>query len=751
VGLPCPENTGKVLVRSALLLAFSLLLVLPLMQLLSVETVALKPPIIRQLVSFGAVYLVIAIPFFLAGLMTTILMATYPQHIRRLYFWDLTGAGLGCVLVAPLLPAIGPNGILLCAAALALFAAGFFSKSRGLGMAIPAIGLLLFAFLIPEKYFPFLDDVTNKYSQVGNPIEFNRWDPVSKINVVNVVKNDAHRGDLKKISYDGGRQNSSLIPFDGNFKRLRENIDLVQDHFINFAVIASHYLKRDTNQQVLNIGSAGGNEVKAALMYGAAHVDAVELVPTVVELVKNQYAEYIGLIFEDPRVNVHAREGRSFLRGIDKKYDIIQIFSNHTTSSIASGTGAMATGYLWTVEAFREYFEHLTENGVLQINQLIYPRLVTAAAAAWKEMGRSDFQRHVVVIQLGNDDWQPSFFVKNKPWTESELNELRTVFTQFPNRHQEERGQYRLIENPLDPSSSFLSQEFYSGKISNKLDELMEYRITPATDDRPYFIFVRETWMSPRMEPDSSKFLNPEVASLLNRMRIGENEYVPKDTLHLIMTGAASLFYAVIFIVVPLRFSKVGTARWSAKESTLAYFACLGSGFIILELVLIQIFMHFIGNPLYTYSTTLFCLLLGAGLGSLYSDKLNISLTHRWAWPFLGILIIGTAFILTRSQVFYFFLGEPMWIRILISASLMIPFGFFLGIPFPLGILALEKNASTAIPWAWGLNGFFTVVGGLASVLLSLFLGFTAAFFVALTIYALAFAMFSRMRRAALT
>jgi hypothetical protein len=91
-----------------------------------------------------------------------------------------------------------------------------------------------------------------------------------------------------------------------------------------------------------------------------------------------------------------------------------------------------------------------------------------------------------------------------------------------------------------------------------------------------------------------------------------------------------------------------------------------------------------------------------------------------------------------------------MWIRILISASLMIPFGFFLGIPFPLGILALEKNASTAIPWAWGLNGFFTVVGGLASVLLSLFLGFTAAFFVALTIYALAFAMFSRMRRAAL-
>ena len=92
---------------------------------------------------------------------------------------------------------------------------------------------------------------------------------------------------------------------------------------------------------VLVIGSAGGQEIKAALMYGASHVDGVELVDAVVELGKTTYAQYIGDLFHHPKVNVQVGEGRSYLRASQEKYDIIQIFSNHTSSSTGSGTGAM--------------------------------------------------------------------------------------------------------------------------------------------------------------------------------------------------------------------------------------------------------------------------------------------------------------------------------------------------------------------------------------------------------------------------
>ncbi len=207
----------------------------------------------------------------------------------------------------------------------------------------------------------------------------------------------------KHISYDGGNQSSRLFQLTMTPKDLRALFEAgqgnISDHFWFGGVLASHYLKRDQNYDALIVGSAGGQEVKAALMYGAGHIDAVEMVGTVIDLAKNTYRDYIGRIFDDPRVTAIEGEGRSFLRSTDKQYDVIQIFSNHISSTAAAG-GAMGTVYLQTVEAYEEYFEHLKADGILHINHHIYPRLVATAALAWKRMGyKSDFQDHVVVLE----------------------------------------------------------------------------------------------------------------------------------------------------------------------------------------------------------------------------------------------------------------------------------------------------------------------------------------------------------------
>jgi hypothetical protein len=111
-------------------------------------------------------------------------------------------------------------------------------------------------------------------------------------------------------------------------------------------------------------------------------------------------------------------------------------------------------------------------------------------------------------------------------------------------------------------------------------------------------------------------------------------------------------------------------------------------------------------------------------------------------------LIFGLVLLTTYSSVTTLLLSTPIWARIVVSALMIFPLGFSLGMPFPLGILWLEKHAQGAITWAWGLNALFTVVGGLSSVILSVFLGFKITMLIALTVYLVALSVFSRLQRA---
>ncbi len=754
--IPLPNSTNRRAFLSvlALLLAVSTLSILPITNSLPFDYKRIAESPLIQAFAFGAMYGILLIPFFLSGLIVTALISAYPNKIQSLYFWDLTGAAIGCVILIPILPVIGPGGSLFCAAALALCASGLFSSSRLWLIAsnVAAIAIIAIPFYHWPNYIDFREHTDKrgvKEARESGAIEFTRWDPISKIDVIPEGELTAWspRTKRKHIAYDGGSQGSIFWPFNGNIEELRDNVDGLKEHFSSLKILASHYLKRDTNQKVFIIGSAGGVEIKAALMYGAARVDAVEMVETVVELGKTTYAAYIGNIFNHPRVNVRVGEGRSVLRASGERYDVIQMFSNHTSSSIAAGTGAMAPVYLQTVEAYREYFTHLTDDGVLHINHYAYPRMVTTAALAWKQLGRSDFQKHVVVFESGNDnyvDYLPTFLVKMKPWTYEELNELKKLLFGLSTRD----NTFSLVQNPLHPEGSFLSPVFFTGKVPIDLAQRVGFRLTPATDDRPYFAFLRKSMNPEPVKVDTQEFMSASMAGHLNWQRIGR--FFTMDTIHLVVTAACSLFYAGLFILLPLYFSDVGRAKWPQKSSFLLYFSCLGSGFIIFELAFIHIFMHFIGFPLYTYATVIFTLLIAAGIGSGCSKKLGVGVANRWSWPFLGILISGMSLLILHPYIFDFFLASAPEIRVIVAAAVMFPLGFFLGMPFPLGILALQHQPRGSIAWAWGLNGLFTVIGGLASVLFSLLLGFKITLLAALTVYVIAFWLFSRFRQISL-
>lgn len=401
-----------------------LLVLLPAVNSLPLNLANIQASSGKDIAAFAAMYLLLATPFFLSGLLFTIIFSSYSEDIQRLYFWDLAGAAVGCLVLIPVLPYIGPTGALFLGGGLCWITAGLLAEGRFWQRLLPLLGIAAAAIPMmksftapansPDRYFEFQHHVSKRgvlESYKKETVEMSQWDPISKIDVINI-------GRAKHVAYDGGTQSTFIYPFDGDYAKLRAALPKATTaNFGGQNVYLSHWLKQDSDAEVLIIGAAGGQETKAALTFGAKHVDAVELVGFVIKVGKELYKDYNGGIFNDPRVTTHVDEGRSFLRASDKKYDIIQMYSNHTSSSIAAGSGAMSTAYLQTAEAYIEYFQHLKPDGILQINHHIYPRMVTTAAKAWKDMGRTDFRRHVLVFQAksGVSDNLPTLLVRMTP------------------------------------------------------------------------------------------------------------------------------------------------------------------------------------------------------------------------------------------------------------------------------------------------------------------------------------------------
>lgn len=755
--IPVESDITGILVTRSLGFALATLLLIPLIIYLPLDYVDLGHHPVKIILGFLTLYVGLVLPFFLAGSVLIAMFSKYASSIQRLYFWDLVGAGLGSVVVIPIVAKLTPSGVMILAAACGLLAAGMFSGTARTRNALWVGGIVvaLLPLLMLPRYIEFPPQVAKRGVRDildTKRNEFQRWDPISKINVIDETWSPEISvpwhlsGDRKAVQYDGGNQTSYFYKFDGNLPALRARVEHdkahVNEHFWQLGVLASHYLKRDSGQNVMIIGSAGGQETKAALMYGAAHVDAVELVPTVVELATGPYSHYIGDIFHNPAVHVEPGEGRSFVRRSHKLYDIIQIYSNHTNSSIEQGTGAMNPVYLQTAEAYQDYFSHLTSNGILHINNFAYPRMVTTAALAWKRMGRTDFARHVVIYTVPSQPTLPTMLIKMQPWTAAEIAELNS-FLDIPGAAPKDR--FVMAEDPLDPSKSFLPPEFYSGDFPDAMAARSVVAVTPRTDNRPYFSFMRKS-LGDKVE-DKSRYLDAGTAYIENAT-IDATKGIPMDVIHLFLTGVASLFYIVVFILVPLRTSSVAKQKNLGIGSLITYFSCLGAGFIAIEIVFIQKFTHLIGSPLYTYSTVLFTMLMSAGIGSAASEKFGMNPQRRWMWPFILIVVLGAALNLTYPVLSNAALELPIFGRVLASAAMMFPIGFFLGMPFPLGILAIAHKPRPLVAWAWGMNGLFTVLGGFLSMLMSMAFGFNATITFALGLYVLALAVFKRLQGA---
>ncbi len=703
-----------------LALAASYVGVFVLLSVFKVDFISFKSISILALRVFTA-FSGLLVPFFLSGLILSLIFTEYAERFGRLYAWDLAGASLGCILVPLLIPAFGGPGLLFAVAGLTLVGAVLLLNEQR--FKVPLLLLAVFTTAWPfigkghRDYLeiPFHMDKRGIISLTKQAPLLTVWDRISRIDLIRY-------SDLFTwIAYDGGTQTSYFYDFDGDYQKLRQDLPQHSNrHFWGRFVFASDWLKEGTGAKVLIIGAAGGQETKAAVAFGASEVDAVELVGSVIRLGKEKYAIEP---YTNPKVNAVQGEGRSFLRASHKSYDIIQMMSNHTSASIASGSGAVSPNYLQTVEAYKEYFGHLTANGVLHINHHVYPKMLLTAARAWQELGRKDFTRHVLIYYSAAWANLPTLLIKMSPWTQEEFDRVDSLM----------HSKFKLIHNPLKPEMDGIAPDFFTGHLSPELEAKIPYRIEVPTDDRPFFNHLRK-----HLGPVSSKnpYVDRAVKILLND---SIKQGVPMDVIHLIVTAGAALVLAMVCLFGPLLFSATGRAKWDGKPAFIAYFSCLGAGFITIELIFIQFFQKLVGYPLYTYAGVVFAFLLAAGVGSWLCDTFALS-QKRLArlLPFVGIPLCGILLILLKEPLLNFFLQWPTAIRILATVVLIFPLGIFMGMPFALGIAGSRNKGRGAVGWAWAVNGLCTVLGSVLSVVAAIYVGFTVTIFAAFLLYMLA-------------
>ncbi len=251
------------------------------------------------------------------------------------------------------------------------------------------------------------------------------------------------------------------------------------------------------------------------------------------------------------------------------------------------------------------------------------------------------------------------------------------------------------------------------------------FDIAPMTDDRPYY----STYL---------KFDKTFTYLIQPRNIIEEWGF-----LLILVILLESIVFAAAIIVIPL----VGRFRdlLVEKKRTLKiilYFSCLGIGYMLMEIFLIQRLVFFLSDPIFSTSIVIASMLVISGLGSLVSSRLSASRTRLVRLAVLAIVLVAVFYLFGLSPLLNALLGAPFAVKALISVLIIAPAAFFMGMPFPNGLAALNNARPRLIPWAWGMNGAFSVTGSVLARLISIPFGFSFVVVFTMIAYAAAGLLF---------
>ena len=691
-----------------------------------------------------ALYLVLSAPFLSAALALALAFRANAERAGALYRMDLIGAGLGAFGMVLLLDALPLADALRVVGVLGAVSGGvvlLWGRARRLarsgallavaaGLALPAAlpdhwlrphpspykGLSLAltapdARIVAERHGPL-----GWLAAVESPTVPFRHAP--GLSLMAPVGPPAQIG----LFTDGGAP-TAITPADADLRYLEAETAALPYHLVD-------------RPRVLVLGAGGGAEVLRALHHGASAVDAVELNPDVLAIVREVLQGAPGTSWEGESVRTHVADARSFAARSSQRWDLIQIALVDSFSAAAAGVHALDESLLYTVEALGTFLDRLAPGGVLAVTRWLKlpPRdalkLLWTARRALEARGVADPASRLVMIR----GWKTTTLVIGaRPFDPRAIARLRAFSNDYA---------FDLVWHPgigegdANRHNRLAEPDFYRGAAAilgpdpEGFAARYKFALRPATDDRPFF-FHSLKWAT-----------LPELLALRAQGGLPLVEWGFVILVATLVQGAIAAALLILLPLLALRTPRASgePAQPPARWRVAVFFASLGLAFLFIEIAFMQRFAVFLGHPLYAIAVVLAGLLVFAGLGAGASDRLARLAGRRppITLAAAGIVVVGGAYLGLLPCVFEAAQGWPTAARIAVALALLGPIGFLLGIPFPLGLKALGARAPALVPWAWGINACASVVSASLATFVALHVGFTPVLGCALVLYALA-------------
>lgn len=662
-------------------------------------------------------YLSAAVPFFLTGLLFSVVFARETSRIPRLYGADLCGGALACLAVVPLLNWLGgPNTILVSAIALAA-AAITWAEVRNMRRNAGLLGLGLVA-VIAANHSGRLIDVVYAKGIFRDPawVEFARWNALSRV----------------EVDRQGG---AKAIVIDADASTYIMNADVAEWHqtawenaLMSAPPALANVLRPHGDFAI--IGPGGGVDVLRAVANGSRSVTGIEINPIIATtIMRDRYADYSQHLYQRPDVHIQVTDGRSYLRSTPQHFDVVQMTLVDTWASTAAGAFALSENNLYTVEAFREYFEHLNPDGMIAITRWEFRqprealRVVAVAIEALHGLGVSNPARNFMVASQGrlNEDGIPVVVLAKKtaftPQEEGAVVEHLNRYSQLASLYLPSRPGQNPFSDLIASNDPFAYARRYA------------YNVAPVHDNAPFFFFT----------------LKPAQILGERGLQRGIDWKVNLGVLVLVLVLVISAIAVLAFLILPLLLSR-GKQRQSPLP--LLYFVAIGLGYILVEIAFIQRFVLFLGHPTYALTVVIFLLLLSSGAGSLFSRRWLPRAEMAWM-PLVLVLVTLSLYVLLLPGRLAALVGIAFEYRLLVSAILLIPLGFLMGMPFPSGLRALASTpapefgadvADNAVEWAWAMNAAASVLGSVLAMVIAIQFGLTVTLACGAVAYLLALA-----------
>jgi hypothetical protein len=638
------------------------------------------------------VYFTTALPFFVSGTIVSLAISEAVERIGRAYFFDLMGASAGCLVLVPFLNHFGGISTVMLVAVLFAAAGAIWHSMAGsvkLRAAAVALALALFSFVF---YNGAHDIIAIRYAK-GQKLkreEFVRWNSFSRIAVRDYsifIDADASTG---------------IASFDFAHLTPRERHELLeQGPALPYAV--------RPGAKALIIGPGGGWDIARALASGSRDITGVEINPIIANtIMRDRYAVQSRGIYLRPDVRIFVEDGRSFVRRSQERYQVVQATLVDTWASTAAGAFALSENNLYTTDALRDYLLHLTDDGMAAFTRwgLDPPReslrLVSLAMAALHQLGEPEPWRHIIVGREGSvKGWgaQDTVLISRQPFGAADLARARAA----------------LAAANMQPI--YLPDERIPGPFTDLLrssdpavyERNYRYNITPVGDNQPFFFYT----VQPR----------DVLAFLAHASQTSADYKINKAVPLLYALMAISVAATVIILALPPLVLGARLPRHKGVLGFLLYFICIGAGYILIEMALIQKFVLFVGHPTYALTVVIFSMLLSSGLGSYFSRRILGHSRRRLHRALLLIAILVALLAAVVTPVLEAGVGLPLALKFAITVALISPAGFVMGMPFPTALKRLEEWHKPSVRWAWSLNAAASVLGSVGSLVCAIYLG----------------------------